>query len=575
MRNRTTLWMIVILVIAVLSGYIVLPLQDANGNHPGLPGRTIAVRPGLDIQGGLRALLAAESAEPVSAEQMDETRIRIQNRVNALGLSEPVVQQAGTNRIIVELPGVTDSQQALDIIQQTALLEFVNFSQVGGCTAPMPTSGQYITTSEQARLGRGLPGEPTAPAQATAEATLEATAAATLEGTREAPASGSFKPLPQTTPEATVEPESTPEATTAATTEATAEATAATTAEAQATVEATPEATPEATSDAGLVVPPDETAQPTPEPGAPGSATNRLLNPCTGQPFETVMTGAGLETATSRIGGAATNEYVVSFTLRQNEDGQRFATHTSLNVGQPLAIVLDGQVLSAPVIQQALTTGGEITGGFTQQAARNLAIQLRSGALPVSLVVESLEQVGASLGAESVEASVRAGVLGVLVILAFLLIYYRIPGLAAAIALLLFALINFALYKYIPVTLTLSAITGFLISIGSAVDGNILIFERMKEELRLGKPLLKAIDQGFSRAWPSIRESNLSTIMIALILYFFGGQFGASAVRGFSITLIIGLITNLFTVLVVTRTILTLIVMLGGERMRRENIFGR
>jgi len=166
-------------------------------------------------------------------------------------------------------------------------------------------------------------------------------------------------------------------------------------------------------------------------------------------------------------------------------------------------------------------------------------------------------------------------VLGILTIFIFLIVYYRVGGVAAALALILFGMINFALYKYIPVTLTLSAITGFLISIGSAIDGNILIFERVKEELRNGRKLSKAVELGFSRAWATIRDSNISTILIALILYFFGGQFGASAVRGFAITLIIGLIINLFTAVVVTRVFLNVILAIGGERLARTKLFGQ
>jgi preprotein translocase subunit SecD len=154
-----------------------------------------------------------------------------------------------------------------------------------------------------------------------------------------------------------------------------------------------------------------------------------------------------------------------------------------------------------------------------------------------------------------------------------MLIYYRIPGFAAGMALLLFALLNFALYKIIPVTLTLPAIIGFVISVGTAVDGNILIFERIKEELRAGRTGDKAIELGFSRAWPSIRDSNISTIIVALIIYFFGGQFGAGAVRGFAITLILGLIINLFTAIIVTHTFMNLIMRVVGPSLRENALF--
>src|SRR5690606_28592948 len=201
---------------------------------------------------------------------------------------------------------------------------------------------------------------------------------------------------------------------------------------------------------------------------------------------------------------------------------------------------LDGVVLSAPTIQAELTTGGVIEGAFTQEEARTLALQLRSGALPIPLSVESAERVGASLGQESINRSLRAGIIGVVTVLMFMLIYYRVPGLAADLALGVFILINLAVFKLIPVTLTLPAVTGFLISIGTAVDGNILIFERIKEELRAGKDLNAALTAGFDRAWASIRDSNLSTIIICGILFLFGQTPGASIVSGFALTLALG-----------------------------------
>jgi protein-export membrane protein SecD len=231
-------------------------------------------------------------------------------------------------------------------------------------------------------------------------------------------------------------------------------------------------------------------------------------------------------------------------------------------VGGYLAIVLDGLVVSSPQIQEAITTGqGSITGDFTLDEATRLATQLRYGALPVPLTVESTSTVGPTLGRISVEQSVRAGVIGIAVVLLFMLVYYRVPGLAAALALIVFALFNFALYKLIPVTMTLPAITGFLIGVGTAVDGNILIFERLKEELRNGRRVERAVEAGFDRAWTSIRDSNLSTLIICAILYGFGTSFGAAAVRGFAVTLALGLVINLFTAVTVTRTFLHFILM--------------
>ncbi|MCC7448339.1 MAG: protein translocase subunit SecD [Anaerolineae bacterium] len=546
MRNSTGLWLVVIAAITILALYMIWP------NNPGLFGRPIEVRPGLDIQGGLRVLLAADTSGPVDAGALDQAKQIVDRRVNALGVAEPVVQVSGGNRIVVELPGIRDPQAAIDTVKQTGLLEFVDFTPTGAnCTASsMPEAGAYILTDRQVALRGNAPAatatNPAAvasPAATGAAATPGASLSATLAATQAAtPAAtegkqGVFRPFLQGTPAATQTPEATAAATAAATTAA----------------------TPAATTAAA---------------GTPGSKDNPLVNPCTGQPFTTVMTGAGLQNAEARVGGQNASQYVVGFTLVGNDESQRFANHTKTHIGQPLAIVLDGQVLSAPIIQSELPTGGEITGNFTRERAQELALQLRYGALPVALRVESIEEVGASLGQASIQASVQAGLIGVLVVLAFMLIYYRVPGAVADVALLLFAAINFALYKFIPVTLTLPSIVGFLISVGAAVDGNILIFERVKEELRAGRSLDKAIELGFSRAWPSIRDSNISTIVIGLIVYFFGGQFGAGAVRGFAVTLILGLLTNMFTAVIVTHTFLNVVLALGGDSIRRMNLFG-
>lgn len=604
--------MVVIAAVVLLVGYIIWPAWP-GGQHPGLFGRPLEVRPGLDIQGGLRVLLAAQSETVPTVEQMEEVRRVIEQRVNGLGVSEPIVQLAGTNRVIVEIPGVSNPSAAIALVQQTALLEFVDFSRTGACQATMPGEGQYVLTDKQIALGVRKANTPAAPAAATqaatavvtevataaatAEATAAATAAATQDATKSAAAAllSRVQATPDVTVPATVAPTATPQTPTATNTAtnttvpptATVQPPTATntnvpptataqppTATPQATAEAvvaTQEATPAAVSTAASTA--EATAPVEATPDAPGGRTNPLSNPCTIQPFRTVATGAGLTNANAVLGGTGSQGYQVSFVLAGNAEGQAFTTYTRNNVGQPLAIVLDGQVISAPNIQQAITDNGQITGNFDREAATRLALQLRSGALPVSLFIESTEQVGASLGAQSVQASVRAGIIGVIVVLLFMIVYYRAGGVAAAIALLIFAGINFALYKYIPVTLTLSAITGFLISIGTAVDGNILVFERMKEELRAGKTVMKAIELGFTRAWPSIRESNISTILIALILYFFGGQFGASAVRGFAVTLILGLVTNLFTALIVTRTLLTFYIQLRGDKASQK-IFG-
>ncbi|NDJ77578.1 MAG: protein translocase subunit SecD [Chloroflexi bacterium] len=308
---------------------------------------------------------------------------------------------------------------------------------------------------------------------------------------------------------------------------------------------------------------------------ADGLPEEPVLN--NGVPFTTVMTGDGLADAAA-VPAQVGTQWQVSFSLEDNSAADAFTGYVAASANQPLAIVLDGRLISAPNIQSDLASsaaagtmdGGVITGNFTRDEARVLAAQLKYGALPVPLNIVAYDTIGPSLGEISVERSIRAGIIGVVTILIFMLVYYRVPGIAANLALMLFAVINFALFKFIPVTLSLPAITGFLISIGTAVDGNILIFERMKEEIRGGRKMERAIEAGFDRAWTSIRDSNISTIIICFILYFFGNAFGASAVQGFAITLGLGLVINLFTAVVATRVFLHTIVLVAGKRLEAQ-----
>lgn len=462
-------WLALIVLLTIFSIWVALPdntgIQvDRDGD--GTPEFSLNVQQslGLDLVGGLRVLLRSQLPPgSYTTEELVQAANNVSRRINALGISEPTVQIQGDNRILVELPGVTDREQAINTIRQTASLEFVDFRGLGSRADTF--IGERILTDQQAIIQRQ----------------------------RE---------------------------------------------QAQAAEGAAPLAEPVGT-----------------------------VNPLTGQPFVTVMTGAGLQSAVAQID--PTGAWYIQFEL--TPDGALvFGPYTGSAIGERLAIVLDGIVLSAPNIGARLDTGGVIEGGFTEQEAKQLALQLRSGALPIPLEVEGAETVGASLGQESVNLSVRAGSLGVIVVLSFMLIYYRVPGAAAAMALIVFMLLNYALFKLIPVTLTLPAITGFLISIGTAVDGNILIFERIKEEIRAGKSLDIALDSGFHRAWQSIRDSNFSTIIICAILFLFGQTPGASIVAGFAVTLAIGLIVNLFTAVIVTRTFLHILVALMQKPLRER-----
>lgn len=271
--------------------------------------------------------------------------------------------------------------------------------------------------------------------------------------------------------------------------------------------------------------------------------------------YHTIMTGKELVTigiSTASISGS----YNIDFTLT-TEGANIFGSHTAANIGKVLTITLDKQVISAPSIEGAITSGqGQITGSFTADSANALAAQLKYGSLPVPIKVVESRTVGATLGEESVRKSLMAGYIGLGVVIIFMLLYYRLPGFIATLALISYAILSLALFKLVPIVLTLPGIAGFILSIGMAVDANILIFERLKEELRAGRNLRQAIDLGWSRAWPSIRDSNTSTLITCIILYVFGNSFGASMVRGFSINLGLGVLISLFTAIIVTRTFL-------------------
>jgi protein-export membrane protein SecD len=493
--SKPRIWRLVaIIAIAALSLYVTLNINHAAWVENLLfwqpeGQRDIALRLGLDLQGGLKVLLAADppAGQEYEPGSMETARRIVENRVNSLGLTEPVVQAQGERRIIVELPGIDNPEQAVETIKGTALLEFVDAG-----FNPVPPETVVTTTL----------GGPEA--EAAGEITGTTSLTATLEPTTTAP-------LTPTTPLTGTE----------------------------------------------TVLTETESAQP--------QATGRV--------YETILTGADI--ANVGLDRTEQNEYVIPFELNADA-ADTFAQYTASHVGQYLCIVLDKTVLSCPTIREPIPGGsGSISGAFTFEDARQLAIQLRYGALPMPLRVESFNRVGATLGEESVQRSVRAGVIGLSVVLLFMLVYYRLPGLLADVALLVYVLINFALYKLVPITLTLPGIAGFILSAGMAVDANILIFERMKEELRGGRRLTRAIELGFQRAWPSIRDGQLSTLIICAILFFFGTNFGASIVKGFAITLAVGTSVNLFTAVFATRTFVRQVAAAAGEWLSvREWILG-
>lgn len=427
--------------------------------------RNLPIKLGLDLQGGSHLVYQAKLGDLPEADRPESLRgvkDTIERRVNSFGVSEPQVLPQGEDKIIVELPGIKDVNEAIEQIGQTPFLEF-------------------RTQSTE-------------------------------------------------TPEAQIDEEG-----------------------------------------------------------------NVVYDPLSGWQ-STGLTGSQLKQATVDVpqgttGAALTGQIAVR--LDFNDEGkQLFSDITSANVGKPLAIFLDGSLLSAPTVNTAITNGTAIiTGNFTLQSAKDLALRLNSGALPVPIELVSQQTIGATLGQESIQKSLIAGILGLLAVALFMILYYRLPGLLSVLALSIYILVSVAVFKigisfsavilvglffvlgittsawfgllallsYVglmlaggvqPVTLTLAGIAGFILSIGMAVDANILIFERMKEELRAGKGFQAALKDGFERAWSSIWDSNVSSLITVVILY----AFGTPSIKGFAVTLGIGIIISMFTAVSVTKT---------------------
>jgi preprotein translocase subunit SecD len=434
MRRAGPILIVLIGVLALLIDFFPnLKLPD-----PGSPDgawRTVESKLGLDLEGGLRVeyqALAKDGVQPTQ-EALGVIKDIIERRVNTTGVSEPVVVVQGSDRVVIELPGISDVDSVRRLVGQTGKLDFV--------------------------------------------------------------------PLGST-------------------------------------------------------------------PAQDGQVLDLVANPplFSGDQVESAAIGQ------DQSGGGLT----VTFVLKNDgpESGaQKFAAFTRDNVGQYFAIALDGTVITAPTINEAIPNGQvQISagglGGFPAKEANSLVTVLKFGSLPFPIQELSSEQISATLGEQFLNQSLLAGFIGIAMVILFMLLYYRLPGLVAAFALIYYTVVVLAIFRLIPVTLTLAGIAGFVLSVGMAVDANILIFERMKEELRVGKSLPAAVEAGFNRAWNSILDSNVSSLITATILY----AFGSSVIRGFALVLIIGVLTSMFSAIVVTRSIMRVLV--RQEWARRARLWG-
>jgi preprotein translocase subunit SecD len=457
-------WLVLIIVVFFLVGlYLILP---PNGVRLGRDG----FRLGLDLKGGTQLVYEADLSkkDPTLSDSqvMSSVKTKITRRVDAFGVSEPLIQIGGNNTILVQLPGVKDINQAKQLIGQTGLLKFQELS-----SANWDGSGNLLYTQN---------GQPVTVAW-----------------------DGVSTPMIQSL------------------------------------------------TDQGQIAWVEATAVYN---GQTEALTGRLLNP---------NSQVTISTDPSTI-----NQPQVAF--EWNSEGTAlFQQVTSALLAQnkaPLGIFLDNSLISAPRVQAVIGSKGVITGSFTLDSAKALADTLNSGSLDVPLTVIAQQDVDATQGADSLRKSLFAGFIGLGMVLVFMVVSYRGPGVFAGMALLVYGSVLLSIFKMLPVTMSLPGIAGVIISIGMAVDANVLVFERLKEELRSGISYRAAVEKGFDRAWPSIRDSNISTFITCAILYWFGSTFGASMVQGFALTLFIGVFVSMLTALFVTRTFMR--VFIGGRTMR-------
>ena len=598
-RNARALIAILLLVVGagLVLGFQTIEVLDFKRGGPTFLGLSL----GLDLQGGSHLVYRAEpiaedggEPQPPDADDMESLKRIIERRVNSSGLGEPIVQILGEDRLLIQLPGVGDPERAESIIGETARLEFKHRS----VSPPrnLATEGVVTDADVVSVTAEPMPEELLPPSEA-------------ATGTPEADAT----PQPAEEPIPVIIVELTP-AGAAKFDEVLAKlsndfAVAAATAniftfQSQLQSGVLPGLNVTINGNElidGVVAPPAISKlqgtnryvfpypQPQPEPAAEGET------PVAVEPHD-------VATAQNRVGDSATVTFIEQpgrvdedfglggdnlsrayaslhatsdqpiINLEFDSLGTRlFGEKTTQIAGSPtdsIAIFLDDEELIAPVVRQPITTGTAIIeGGFTLERAQDISLLLEGGRLPFPITLLQRRSVDAILGADSLAKSVVAGGVGLALVFLFMTLYYRVPGLVASVALLIYTGLVLAVFKLLPVTLTLSGVAATILSVGMAVDANVLIFERMKDELRNGRTLISAINIGFNRAWPAIRDSNVSTLITCAILYYFSNQLGTTIVQGFAATLAIGVMISMFSAIVVSRTILRVIASTGLSRL--------
>lgn len=527
--HRRNVWITFILVLLLAGAAGLVDWPKTPGLKFGGIQRDLNVRLGLDLQGGTSLVYQADMSK-VSAADRDSAlggvKDVIDRRVNAFGVSEPVIQTnkvGGQYRVSVDLAGIKDVNQAIQLIGQTPLLEFR--------TPSGPAGLDDAAALKQAQTVEGLALKPGADFSGLAKKYSDD------PGSKDSGGDLGWAPRGQFVKEFdTALFDQLKDGQTTTTPVKTQFGYHIIKRLASRTTKVNGKDTLEVHGLHILIA----------TQSAAASLANYVPSKLTGQQLKRADVVFDQQTGAPQV------------QLQFDSAGTKlFADLTKQYLNKSIAIYLDGQPLSIPTVQSIITNGtAVITGNFKLDEAKKLAKDLNAGALPVPIHLISQQNVGATLGQDSVQRSFVAGLIGLTLVAIFMLVFYRLPGLLAVVALGMYSLFVLAIFKLWPITLSLAGIAGFILSIGMAVDANILVFERTKEELRGGRPLLSAIDEGFRRAWLSIRDSNVSSLITAFILM----EFSSSLIKGFAFTLAIGILVSMFTALTVTRTLLHIIV---------------
>ena len=498
--------------------------------------RRVPLKRGLDLAGGMHLALEVDESRGAVANKsdaLDRALKVVRTRIDQFGVTEPVVQKSGNDRIVVELPGIDDPQRAQEVVQKSAFLQFQITDKTGALEKALPrldaavkTIGTQVATNTPAAAAPAQPTQPSGPTDlfstdTSKKADSAKTDSAKTDTAAGAPASaGGFSKLIQ---------------------------------QGQMPGEYFIADTDIPLLETYLANPAVQAALPPGKVVRFGSDSAQLANKLYRTMYvldaKPIITGENLVDAKPNT--SPTEGTIVEFQFN-NEGGRKFRSETSKHIKDFMAIVLDDRVMGRPpVIQSAIGSRGQITmGGRDLQAASDLALVLRAGSLPTPLKIAEVRQIGASLGKDSIQKGMTAGIIAVLLVVGIMIGYYRFSGMLAVLALILYMLFTLAVLAGFGAALTLPGLAGFVLSIGIAVDANVLIFERIREELAHGKTVRTAVDEGFKHAMTAIVDSNVSTALTAAVLY----QYGTGPVQGFAVTLLAGIAASMVSAIFVVRT---------------------